>query len=144
MEIFGEYIPAFIQVFLDDFVMYSRKTEHLDHLRMCLEKCQIPKLSLNPTKCAFRVTSGALLGHTMSKEGIIVDLDKVKASFRSAQALQQHNCSNLIKETEPCISSHLPHRNPVNCLCYQSPHFHSSLEGKEWVLLEQPCVSNRL
>ena len=37
MEIFGEYIPAFIKVFLDDFAFYSRKVEHLDHLRMCLE-----------------------------------------------------------------------------------------------------------
>ena len=25
MEIFGEFIPAFMQVFLDDFVVYSRK-----------------------------------------------------------------------------------------------------------------------
>ena len=32
MEIFGEYIPDFMQVFLDDFVVYSRQTEHLGHL----------------------------------------------------------------------------------------------------------------
>ena len=32
MEIFGEYIPALKQVFLDDFTVYSRKTEHLNHL----------------------------------------------------------------------------------------------------------------
>ena len=29
MEIFGEYIPGFMQVFLDDFAVYSRQTEHL-------------------------------------------------------------------------------------------------------------------
>ena len=40
MEIFGEYIPGFMQVFLDDFTVYNRKTEHLDHLRLCLEKCR--------------------------------------------------------------------------------------------------------
>ena len=39
MEIFGEYMPTFMQVFLDDFVVYSRQNEHLDHLRLCLEKC---------------------------------------------------------------------------------------------------------
>ena len=68
-----------MQVFLDDFDVYSRKTDHFDHVRLCLERCQQGRLSLNPAKCAFGVTSGALLGHIVSEEGIVVDLDKVKA-----------------------------------------------------------------
>ena len=36
-------------------------------------------MSLNPSKCVFGVASGNLLGHVVSKEGITVDLDKVKA-----------------------------------------------------------------
>ena len=32
-KIFGKYIPAFMQVFLENFVVYYRKTEDLDHLR---------------------------------------------------------------------------------------------------------------
>ena len=36
MEIFGEYIPGFMHVFLYDFAVYSRQKEHLDHLRLCL------------------------------------------------------------------------------------------------------------
>ena len=79
MEIFGEYIPGFIQVFLDDFAVYSRQTEHLDHLRLCLEKCRKYRLSLNLAKCVFRVASGNLLGHIVSKEGIVVNPDKVRA-----------------------------------------------------------------
>ena len=31
-EIFGEFIPAFMQVFLDDFVVYGRRADHLVHL----------------------------------------------------------------------------------------------------------------
>ena len=31
MEIFGEYITAFMQVFLDHFSVHSRQEEHLDH-----------------------------------------------------------------------------------------------------------------
>ena len=77
MEIFGEYIPTFMQVFLDDFVVYSRHNEYLDHLRLCLEKCREYRLSLNPAKCVFGVTSGNMLGHIVSKDGIAVDLDKV-------------------------------------------------------------------
>ena len=33
-EIFHEYIPTFMQVFLDDFVVYSQKTDHFNHLRL--------------------------------------------------------------------------------------------------------------
>ena len=79
MEIFREFIPAFMQVFLDDFTVYSREGDHLQYLRLCLEKCRVYRLSLNPAKCVFGVSSGALLGHIVSKDGIAVDPDKVKA-----------------------------------------------------------------
>ena len=68
-----------MQVFLDDFAVYSKKGEHLDHLRLCLEKCRGYRLSLNPAKCIFGVTNDMLLGHIVSKDGIAVDPDKVKA-----------------------------------------------------------------
>ena len=31
-EIFGDYIPVFIQIFLDYFAIYNRKSEHFEHL----------------------------------------------------------------------------------------------------------------
>ena len=37
------------------------------------------RLSLNPAKCVFGVTSGDLLSHIVSKDGIAVDPDKVRA-----------------------------------------------------------------
>ena len=45
-EIFEEYIPAFMQVFLDDFVVYVQQIEHLEYLRMCLTRCRQARLSL--------------------------------------------------------------------------------------------------
>ena len=45
---------------------------------MCLEKCRKYRLSLNPSKCVFGVTSGNLLGYIVSKDGIAVDPDKVR------------------------------------------------------------------
>ena len=78
-EIFAEYIPAFMQVFLDDFAVYSRKSEHFEHLRLCLEQCRKGRLSLNLAKCAFGLTSGTLLGHIVIQEGIAVNPDKVRA-----------------------------------------------------------------
>ena len=67
-----------MQVFLDDFVVYSQKTNHLQYLRLCLDRCQQGRFSLNPAKCAFGIPSLALLGHIVSQDGIAVDLDKVK------------------------------------------------------------------
>mgnify|MGYP002775443223 CR=1 FL=1 len=44
-----------------------------------MEKCREYPVSLNPTKCVFGVTSGTLLGHIVSKGGIAVDPNKVRA-----------------------------------------------------------------
>lgn len=46
-----------------------------------MEKYQI---RLNPKKCAFRVTSGKLLGYIISAKGIEVDLEKVKEIMEMA------------------------------------------------------------
>ena len=37
IEIFSKYIPAFMQVFLDDFVVYGQQLEHLDQLHLCFK-----------------------------------------------------------------------------------------------------------
>ena len=36
-EVFGEYIPTFMQAFLDDFAVYGRCKDHLHHPQLCLE-----------------------------------------------------------------------------------------------------------
>ena len=78
-EIFNDYIPTFMQVFLDDFVVYGQRVEHMIQLRFYLDRCRQARLSLNPTKCAFLVTSGNLFEHIFSQEGISIDPDKVQA-----------------------------------------------------------------
>ena len=70
---FDEYIPAFMQVFLEDFAVYGQRLEHMTQLRLCLDRCRQAWLSLNPAKCAFLVTSANLLGHIVSQEGIAID-----------------------------------------------------------------------
>ena len=50
VEIFYDYILAFMQLFLDDFVVYNQRVDHLEHLRLCLDKCRTARLSLNPGK----------------------------------------------------------------------------------------------
>ena len=93
MEIFGEFIPGFMQVFFDDFAVYNRKVDHLDHLRLCMEKCRGYRLSLNLEKCVFRITSGTLLGHIDNKDGIEVNPDKVKAILEAPTPMNAKDLS---------------------------------------------------
>jgi hypothetical protein len=39
-EIFEEYIPGFMQVFLDDFAVFGTRKAHLRHVKLCLKKCR--------------------------------------------------------------------------------------------------------
>ncbi len=36
---FKEYLDNFMQIFLDDFTMYSDMENHLQKLRLCFQKC---------------------------------------------------------------------------------------------------------
>ncbi|KAL2649574.1 hypothetical protein R1flu_017702 [Riccia fluitans] len=47
---FEEYLNEFMQTYLDDFIVYGSRT---DHLRKCLEKCRKFSISLNPDKSVF-------------------------------------------------------------------------------------------
>ena len=76
-EIFDDYILAFMQVFLDNFIINGQQIKHLKHLCLCLKLCRNARLSLNPAKCVFHVTSSALLGHMASCNGIAMDPNKV-------------------------------------------------------------------
>lgn len=49
----------------------------MENLREMLQTCQENKLCLNPEKCTFLVPFGNLLGHIVSKEGLLTDPAKV-------------------------------------------------------------------
>ena len=51
----------------------------MKHLEKILLKCRRFGISLNPTKSIFALTSGKLLGHIISKDGIRIDPNRVNA-----------------------------------------------------------------
>lgn len=87
MDVFRDFLRHFLEVFIDDFVVFGSREEHLQHLQMTFDCCQEWNLKLNLGKCFFGVTSGILLGHRISKDGIVVDLDKVAVIL----ALKHHD-----------------------------------------------------
>ena len=77
---FRGIIGCSVVVYLDDVTIFSKKREeHAFHLKQIFECCRKYGISLNPKKCVFAVTEGKLLGHVISKRGILIDPESIKA-----------------------------------------------------------------
>ena len=64
-------------VYLDDVMVFSKKRdEHIIHLKMILDRYCKYGISLNPKKSIFCVTEGKLLGFVVSKDGMMIDLER--------------------------------------------------------------------
>ena len=67
-------------IFIDDILIYSNnEQEHKEHLRIILQVLREQQLYAKFSKCDFFKDNIKYLGHVVSKDGISVDLDKIKA-----------------------------------------------------------------
>jgi hypothetical protein len=79
-RVFCKYLDKFVQVFIDDILIYSRTTEeHDEHLRLVLQCLREHKLYGKFSKFSFYQSRIHYLGHVISGEGIAVDPAKVEA-----------------------------------------------------------------
>jgi hypothetical protein len=74
---FKEFIHQFLEVYLDDWIDYSLLKNHMEVLRLMLERCRQCEISLNIKKCIFGTLFGILLGHIVCKKGFLVDPAKI-------------------------------------------------------------------
>lgn len=78
--LFHDMMHNEIEVYVDDMIAKSRDaSNHLECLRKILDRARKYNLRLNPQKCFFGVTKGKVLGFIVSRRGIEVDPNKVKA-----------------------------------------------------------------
>ncbi|MCO5574666.1 hypothetical protein L7F22_028456 [Adiantum nelumboides] len=82
---FEPYLLDFMRVFVNDFLVFGKRDLHLQHLKLCFERCRMFKLSLNPYKSVMVVKSGVFLGNVVSQEGMSIDAKKIEV-IQSAQA----------------------------------------------------------
>ena len=69
-----------LEDYVDDILVKSHDLiDHLADLEKVFDRLAKYHLMLNPKKCVFGVTSGKLLGFIMSRHGIEIDPQKVKA-----------------------------------------------------------------
>ena len=78
-----------IEVYVDDMIVKSQdRRDHLTALERFFERIKKFILRLNPKKCTFGVISRNLLWYMVSKRGIYVDLDKIKAKLNMSLLLR--------------------------------------------------------
>ena len=79
-QIFEKQIGRNVEVYVDDMLVKSKEEEdHLDDPKETFNTLRHYRMKLNPSKCAFWVSSGKFLGFMVSQRGIDANLEKVKA-----------------------------------------------------------------
>jgi hypothetical protein len=64
---FKEFIHKFLEVYLDDWIVFSLLKDHIETLRSMLDRCRQYHISLHLNKCIFCAPFGILLGHVVCK-----------------------------------------------------------------------------
>jgi hypothetical protein len=78
-KVFMEFLDKFVVVFIDDILVFSKtKQEHVEHLRLVLQKFREHKLYAKWSRCEFWLKEASFPGHVVSNGGITVDPSKVK------------------------------------------------------------------
>ena len=78
-KIFKPLIDQTMEICIDDIVMKSRtQSEHAQHLEETFHLMRTYNMRLNPTKCAFGVSTGKFLGFMVTQRGIQVNSNKIK------------------------------------------------------------------
>jgi len=79
-DVLDNVIGIFVQVYLDDIIIYSISiNDHIDHVRTVLKLLINNGLYVKLEKCDFHVTETTFLGFTISTNGLTMDHNKVKS-----------------------------------------------------------------
>ena len=82
-QMFGEQIGSNVEVYVDDMLVKSKEEEsHLDDLRETFNMLRKCSMKLNPSKCAFGVSSGKFLGFMVLQRGIEANPEKERAILK--------------------------------------------------------------
>ena len=77
---FHPQIGRNVEVYVDNMLVKSAKEMlHLDDLQESFDMLKQYNMKLNPSKCAFKVSLGKLLGFMVSQRGIEANSDKIQA-----------------------------------------------------------------
>jgi len=120
-HVLREFIGRFAVAYFNDILVYSRDLDdHLGHLRKVLLVLRKHTLFANIDKCTFCVDSVVFLGFLISKNGVHVDLEKIKAiqewpTPKSVGDIKSfHGLASLYRRFVPNFSTlAMPHKELV-------------------------------
>ncbi|XP_064940576.1 uncharacterized protein LOC135594082 [Musa acuminata AAA Group] len=121
-KMFAQQIGWNIEVYIDDMIVKSRTTmDHLTDLAETFATLRRYGLRLNPTKCAFGVSSGRFLGFIVHERGIDANPEKVQAIIgmqtpQTIKDLQRLNgrLAALSRSGDRCLPFFRALKNPKN------------------------------
>ncbi|KAL0293309.1 UNVERIFIED_CONTAM: Transposon Tf2-12 polyprotein [Sesamum radiatum] len=95
-KIFDDMLHKNVECYVDDLVVKSKKREnHFHDLRKVFERLRRYRLKMNPSKCAFGVTSGKFLGFIVPQQGIEIEQAKIDAILRMPEPRNIHKLKSL-------------------------------------------------
>ncbi|KAI0488406.1 hypothetical protein KFK09_028237 [Dendrobium nobile] len=78
-KVFKTLIRRNMEMYVDDMLVKSlKKSQHISDLEQCFHLLRYYNIRLNPTKCAFGVTSEKILGFMVTHRGIKANPKKIK------------------------------------------------------------------
>ena len=79
-RVFAGLTFLILLIYLDDIIVYSKTfDEHLENLKVVLERLKSVNLKLNPKKCNLLCKKVSFLGHEVSEQGIATDPAKIQS-----------------------------------------------------------------
>ncbi|CAL2239209.1 unnamed protein product [Prunus armeniaca] len=85
-----------MEVYVDDMLVKSQTAgDHLENLALMFGILKDYQMRLNPTKCAFGVSSGKFLGFMISQRGIEANPEKIKAIIDMETSKTQKDIQSL-------------------------------------------------
>lgn len=95
--LFGEYIGIFMDVYLDDIIIYSDSlAEHIVHVQKIVQILEREQLFLSEKKLKFLQPEMRILGRIVSNDGIRMDPDKVDSVLKWKSPTNRDLCRGFI------------------------------------------------
>ncbi|KAL0291240.1 UNVERIFIED_CONTAM: Polyprotein P3 [Sesamum angustifolium] len=95
-KILDDMLHKNVECYVDDLVVKSKKREnHFHDLRKVFERLRRYQLKMNPSKCAFGVTSGKFVGFIVYQRGIEIEQAKIDVILRMLEPRNIHELKSL-------------------------------------------------
>jgi hypothetical protein len=77
VKAFKEFLHKFLEAYFDDWTVFNILQNHIECLRLMLDKCRKSQIALNLKNFIFFSPFRVFLGHIVCKQGLLVDRYKI-------------------------------------------------------------------